>query len=141
MKIRFFLFIGALTVLLLGSHLFLNRVDSNISEDDLIAINLIKEMLDCNQVNSFIDEIECINSVQKATLSIVSSDPCPTHDCCPLKGETIEPIIFIKRGWGCCFDRARFNEKILNNYGFETRRVFLIEKKYLPIFNFLPLNQ
>ena len=123
------------------SHLFFNQVSTEITDNDLIAINKIQSKLDCNDLSNFKGELACIDSIQKAILFISPNNICPTEDCCPIKGELIEPLIFINRGWGCCFDRSRFNEKLLNYVGLQTRHVFIIAKKYSSLLNFVPINQ
>ena len=136
------LVISFLVISFLGfSHLFFNQVSTEISDNDLIAINKIQNKLDCDDLSNFRGELACIDSVQKAILFISPNNECPTEDCCPLKGELIEPLNFINRGWGCCFDRSRFNEKLLKYLVFQTRHVFIISKKYSSLLNFVPLNQ
>lgn len=136
------LVIASLIVTFLGFlHLFFNQVSQELSDNDLIAIKQIQNRLDCDDLSNFKGEFACIDSVQKAILFISPNNICPTDDCCPLKGELIEPLTFINRGWGCCFDRSRFNEKLLKYLGFQTRHVFIISKKYSSFLNFVPLNQ
>ena len=61
---------------------------------------------------------------------------------CAISSDVIEPAEFIKRNYGCCFDRARFIEKTARYYGYETRHLFLIQPKYnISVSNMLPLGQ
>ena len=48
----------------------------------------------------------------------------------------------LKRGFACCFERARFIDKASRYFRFETRHVFLIQPfKGLSVTNFMSLRQ
>ncbi len=140
MKFKLFLFSIASMISFLG-YLYINKVSPNLTHDDFTAFSKVENYLSCNKLNNFDDEIRCIDSVQNAVLSVDYLDVCPTYDCCVPKGNSIEPLDFYKRGYGCCFERSRFNEKLLNSLGFKTRHVFIIESKGISLMNFIPLNQ
>ncbi len=126
------------SVLFLGViyFLFALQVDNNITESDRIAIETLDVEDVCNHTNeTFSREIDCISKIQSAVQSIGKKK-------CAGKLDIIEPSEFIKRGYGCCFDRSRFIEKAANYYGFKTRHVFLIKPTLdLSLTNILPLGQ
>lgn len=111
-------------------------VDQTLTEDDKIAIQTLKLDGECEGVvGEFSKEISCVSEIQKRVQSIGGTE-------CAAKGDNIEPLSFLERGYGCCFDRARFIEKTARYYGFETRHIFLIVPyKGYSVLNFLPLGQ
>jgi len=110
-------------VLTLMSYIYIaGSVDKSISPSDLKAIQQLKVNQFCDDRLSFDDEIMCIRATQKAVSDSVKSFSCAQW------GESVEPASFLGRGFGCCFDRARFIEKTLSYYGYETRRVALYDR-------------
>lgn len=112
-------------------------VDNNITDDDVLAINSLEISPSCakKENRTFENEIKCLKSIQLAIQSIGTRR-------CASSTDTIEPSDFLKRGYGCCFDRARFIEKSARYYGFETRHVFLIHPyRNISMTNALPLGQ
>lgn len=94
-------------------------VDNSLSADDRQAIAALKTDAACLELKDFAGEIDCIRSAQRRIQQSVADTKCASADA------DIEPGEFIRRGYGCCVDRARFIEKTLRAYGFETRRVAL----------------
>ena len=111
-------------------------VDNAITSDDEAAIRSLNLDQDCTGAQGIYQkEIRCLSKIQRQIQSI-GQHRCPGLD------DVIEPMNFINRGYGCCFDRARFIEKAARNYGFQTRHVFLISPAWkISITNILPLNQ
>ena len=93
------------------------------------------ELLCENIGSSYEKEVECLLAIQASVQSI-------GEERCAVASDIIEPSEFLRRNYGCCFDRARFIEKASRYFGFETRHVFLIQPyEGLSISNFLPLGQ
>ncbi len=111
-------------------------VDNSLSSDDIIAIKSIGVELECKKTDGQFDrELTCISAIQRAVQSI-------KDERCAMASEIIEPLEFLKRNYGCCYDRARFIEKAARYFGFETRHVFLIQPAYgISATNMLPLKQ
>ncbi len=132
--------IGVIVTLIFAFLFYVNSaliVDNSLTIKDVSAIETLNVSDICSRQNGlkFYEEIECLVSIQKAVQRIGT-------DNCAKKNDIIEPDEFLKRGYGCCFDRARFIEKAARYFGFETRRVFLIQPKYGVSFtNTLPLGQ
>jgi hypothetical protein len=99
-------------------------VSKGLSREDLQAIGMLRADAFCRDRSGFSAELRCIRHVQAAVLAIGRSGSCAP------KGSRIEPMDFIRRGYGCCFDRARFIEKALGHYGYATRRVALYSRRY-----------
>lgn len=102
------------------------NVSKNLSREDLQAIASLRADARCRDRSGFAAELRCIRHIQAAVLAIGLSGHCAP------KGSRIEPMDFIRRGYGCCFDRARFIEKALDHYGYETRRAALYSRRYGP---------
>ncbi len=92
------------------------------------------------QEAEFIQELRvgvfaCIEAVQIAVQAIGEKR-------CPRRGVNVEPLDFMARNHGCCYDRARFIEKALRHYGFETRHLALIQPyRGISLLDFVPLGQ
>lgn len=132
--------IGLIVTLIFTFMLYVNNaliVDNSLTIKDKSAIKALDVSDICSQRIGleFYEEIECLASIQKAVQGIGKNN-------CAQKIDIIEPYEFLKRGYGCCFDRARFIEKAARYFGYETRRVFMIQPKYGASFtNTLPLGQ
>lgn len=111
-------------------------VDNSITTEDKQAIRSLKLESKCTNVFSIYEkEIECLLAIQRAVQNIGELK-------CPTKSAVIEPPEFLKRNFGCCYDRARFIEKASRYFGFETRHLFIIEPyRSWSVSNFLPLGQ
>lgn len=96
-------------------------VDKSVSPSELDAIVEIFGDTSCRQAPDFQSEVECIKSMQLAKHASVPKIKCAGW------AETIEPDEFLKRGYGCCFDRARLLEKALQTQGYDVRRVALYD--------------
>tara|TARA_B100001113_G_scaffold259208_1_gene214297 strand:- start:172 stop:873 length:702 start_codon:yes stop_codon:yes gene_type:complete len=130
------MFVILLALSVLYSY-FALRVDNNLYDEDIEAIKLLEVSDACLGVtySGFDEELNCLVSIQTAVQAI-GEDRCANSD------DKIEPSEFIRRDFGCCFDRARFIEKAARYFGFQTRRVFIIQKKFgNSLTNFFPLNQ
>ncbi|HEX8642263.1 MAG TPA: hypothetical protein VF704_14055 [Allosphingosinicella sp.] len=112
---------GTLVVILLYVVLA-GWVSKALSAEDVQAIAMLRVDAPCGERSGFAGEVRCIRAVQAAVLAIAPDQTCAE------RGEPIEPMPFIRRGHGCCFDRARFIEKALEHYGYTTRRVALYER-------------
>jgi hypothetical protein len=110
--------LGALYVVAAGS------VSKSPGGEDLQAIASLHADAACRDRSGFAAELRCIRHVQAAVLAIGRGGRCAR------KGTRIEPMDFIRRGYGCCFDRARFIEKALTHYGYAVRRVALYSRRY-----------
>ena len=112
-------------------------VDNAITSNDVEAILSLEVDEPCINSNGLYEtELECLISIQAAVQDIGGKE------CAENTSDIIEPSNFLKRNYGCCFDRARFIEKAARYYGYETRHIFLIRPKYsLSLTNFLPLKQ
>ncbi len=115
---------------------FALSVDNTLYEDDKLAIQTLAVDAQCQQSKGvFVRELACIKSIQLSIQAIGVST-------CAKRSDTIEPMSFIKRQYGCCYDRARFIEKAARYYGYQTRHVFLIQRAYNTVLShLLPLNQ
>lgn len=111
-------------------------VDNSITPEDEGAIATLGVGPICSGAQGIYErEIECILAIQNSVLRIGRPECADSND-------TIEPAEFLRRNYGCCFDRARFIEKAARFYGFETRHVFIIEPHDgLSFTNALPLRQ
>ena len=111
-------------------------VDNSITTEDEQAISSLEISAVCeNIIGVYEKEIECLSAIQAAVQSIGGKR-------CAIASDIIEPSDFLRRNYGCCFDRARFIEKASRYFGFETRHVFLIHPyKGFSITNFLPFGQ
>lgn len=107
---------GIIYVVLAGS------VSKRITPRDQSAIAMLRADNACANISGFERQLDCARYVQSAVQAIVPDMRCAEN------GERIEPMDFIERGYGCCFDRARFMAKALKYYGLQTRRVSLHDK-------------
>ena len=111
-------------------------VDISITAEDEQAIIRLGVEKECENTDRiYVNEVGCLNSIQIAVQSIGEKS-------CAVAKDIIEPPEFLRRGYGCCFDRARLIEKAARYYGYATRHVFLIQTtKAGFLSNFLPLGQ
>ena len=100
---------------------FAGQVSKEISNKDQVAIEKLQLGNSCVGLTGFEAEVVCVRAVQAAIKSLVP-DPA-----CPPRGSIIEPSEFLERQQRCCYDRARFTEKALMHYGFQTRHVALYD--------------
>ena len=112
------------------------RISNSLTIDDHVAIGSLQIGNDCGLTfNEFEDELKCIRKIQLEVQRIGELK-------CANRSDTIEPIDYIDRSYGCCSARARFIEKTLRSVGFETRRVFLIKPyRGISVSNLFPLAQ
>ena len=106
-------------------------VDQEIKPDDILAIKMLGVDSTCLKKTDFQSEVRCVKSIQLAIQSLVPNRRCA------VKGTIIEPLDFVQRGFGCCYDRARFLEKTLKYYGFETRHVAIFDVSNYGLFSLL----
>lgn len=126
------LVIGAAATLLLVAYFgYAANVSKSIDEEDLQAIRLLNVESACNDKSNFSKEVGCIRAIQDSINALV-----PNHECAA-KGNEIEPMQFIRRGYGCCYDRARFIEMALTYFGYETRHVALYDRSRHGVFALL----
>lgn len=116
-------FILMTLVVLFIAYVFLaGHVSKELTNEDKIAVQKLGVDAQCLKVLSFDDEIRCVKAIQNAITELVSDTRCAD------RGTTIEPQEFLKRSFGCCYDRARFTEKSLSYYGFKTRHVAIYDR-------------
>tara|TARA_B110000208_G_C11593039_1_gene367018 strand:+ start:79 stop:765 length:687 start_codon:yes stop_codon:yes gene_type:complete len=131
-----FVVIFATTVCVSFYVSFALSVNNAITHEDAQAIEILELSASCENVSaSYEKELECLLAIQASVQSIGEVR-------CAVASDTIEPSDFLRRNYGCCFDRARFIEKSARYYGFDTRHVFLIQPyEGLSVTNFLPFGQ
>lgn len=123
----FVIALGCAYLLLAGS------VSKEITASDKAAIEKLMVNRECSNIPDFESEIACIKSIQWSIKKLIPDTRCATP------GNAIEPGPFLTRKYGCCYDRARFAEKALSHYGFETRHVALYERGPYGVFSlFVP---
>jgi len=105
-------------------------VDNHLLQNDINAIEELSVTDKCQNIKNYENQLSCIQAVHQSIRKKITDFRCAS------RFTLIEPNEFLKRGFGCCYDRARFAEKALEYYGFETRHVFLIEQEF-PLFNLL----
>lgn len=96
-------------------------VSKDITDADRQAIATLRADAECTKTREFAAQLRCARFIQRAVQTAVPDMTCANN------GERIEPLPFLKRGYGCCYDRARFMSKALEHYGLRTRHVFLID--------------
>jgi hypothetical protein len=106
-------------------------VDNELESTDIAAIKMLRVESTCLKKADFQSEILCIKSIQLAIQSLVPNRGCAA------KGVRIEPLDFVQRGYGCCYDRARFMEKSLRFYGFKTRHVAIFDTSRFGLWSLL----
>jgi hypothetical protein len=121
---RLWLGLVGLPLLLATYTVAAGSVSKALTPSDLSAIAQLGVDSNCRDRSTFEAEVGCIRSIQAAVDTIVPDRRCAA------KGDTVEPMDFIRRGYGCCFDRERFIGKALRHYGYEARRVALYERRY-----------
>ncbi len=114
--------VGILAVLpiLLFAYLWVTQVDNEISGEDEQAIGkALGTFLEGPNADDMIfqEEVDFIRQVQGAVLGEVPVNSGIPH------GMPREPKDLLARGEGLCFDRSRFIEKALRQFGFETRHI------------------
>jgi len=108
-------------VLMLSSLLYINAVDNDLTEEDLISIPLYLADIDPLPADAdYEQELAYIQAVQHAVLDIASGNTGVPE------GRRREPMQLYLSGSGLCYDRSRVMEKILHYAGFQTRHVFII---------------
>ena len=123
-----------LAVLGAGVIYGLTDVNNDLTPEDVQAINSLGVSGECHGLHDFPAELRCVRSVQLSIKTHVSDMRCAD------KSQIIEPDQFLARGYGCCFDRARFIEKTLQFYGFQTRHLAL-HHLTIPVLGYLlPVN-
>ena len=130
MKKRIFIS-GILSLLIIAYVFYAGHVSKQLTKDDVYAIEKLTVSSQCLKTTSFENEINCIRAVQAAIKTLVPNMKCAE------KRTTIEPLEFVNRGYGCCFDRARFTEKALAYYGFNTRHVAIYDRSQYGWFGLL----
>ena len=111
--------IGALALALAGAVYLLTDVDTRLTAQDVAAIRSLEIEKDCRDLTTFAKELGCVRSLQAAIGGKIPDLRCATLD------KTFEPREFLRRGYGCCYDRSRIIEKSLAFYGFNVRHVSL----------------
>ena len=108
---------------------FAIRVPKNISLEDIQLTKLLNVDNECSNIDSFIKEIKCIKSIQKAHLNLIKGTKCRDQFNFFLN---LGSLNVIKENTACCFDRSRITEQSLQYYGFKIRHIFLLNN----LFNF-----
>ena len=128
---KWFLLIPAVGILLLAYVILAGSVDKTITSEDQAAILSLGVDDTCQIKSSFDEELACILKIQ----STIHTRFADTR--CAKRGTEIEPNSFIQRGFGCCYDRARFTEKALEHFGYQTRHVALYRSDKFGVFSIL----
>ena len=106
------------------SYLYFSiRVPKNISLEDIQLTKLLNVDNECSNIDSFIKEIKCIKSIQRAQLDLIKGIKCRDQFNFFLN---LGSLNVIKENTACCFDRSRITEQSLKYYGFKTRHIFLL---------------
>ncbi len=105
-----------------------NSVSKRLTQEDLTAISVFELDEKCAEINSFEDELGCAKAAQASIHRVIPNTECAAP------GQTVEPMEFLKRGFGCCTDRTRTLEKIFTHYGLVTRKVALYDISALGLF-------
>jgi len=113
---------SALLVSLICYVMLAGSVSKALSPRDLQAIASLRATQPCSDLDSFERQVACVRFVQRTIQTRVPDMRCAEN------GEPIEPMDFLERGYGCCFDRARFMAKALERYGLRTRHVSLHDR-------------
>jgi len=99
-------------------------IDNTLTKQDKNSIEELGPITQCKNIATFEAEISCISAVQQSIRILLPKNRCPKID----STLRVEPQNFIERGYGCCYDRARFTEKALNYHGLKTRHVAIHAK-------------
>ena len=110
------------------------KVSKSLNSDDIEITNLLNVRNQCSNINSYSDEIECINSIQKSQLKLIEDTNC-RKGFINLGSKKV-----LEGNTACCFDRARITEQALLFYDFKIRHVFLIQTSKLGYFSLLIRN-
>lgn len=110
---------AALLIALLLYVVLAGSVSKALSPRDLRAIASLRATEPCSDLVTFERELGCVRFIQRSVQTRVPDMRCADN------GEPIEPMDFLERGYGCCFDRARFMAKALERYGLPTRHLSL----------------
>ena len=107
------------------------KVTKVITQNDYKITKLLNVDKECSNLNTFEEEIICIQNIQKAQLNLIEGTKC--------RGKYINlgSIEVINENTACCFDRARITEQSLQIYGFDVRHVHLNETANRGYFNLL----
>jgi len=113
-----------ISFILISFVLFISRVDNSITIEDQ---EYIKSFIDLEQKSSsllsYTEQLELIKLIQKSVLTVAAPNIGIE------KRKTREPKDLYLKKAGLCFDRSRVIEKILRNYGFETRHISIYSTK------------
>lgn len=101
--------------------LYLSAVDDTPNAQDQEAIHKVFGNLDCSDIESFDEQVQCIQSLQSQLKARIPNMRCADRRV------NVEPADFLARKFGCCFDRARMLEKTLTLMGYKVRRVALFD--------------
>tara|TARA_Y100001978_G_C23609031_1_gene392607 strand:+ start:134 stop:856 length:723 start_codon:yes stop_codon:yes gene_type:complete len=115
------IFLGIIFIATFSYSFISIRVSKYITEEDKEITKLLKVDKECSKINSYINEIKCIKSVQESQLQLIKGKKC--------RGKFINlgsPEV-IDLNTACCFDRSRITEQALQIYGFKVRHVHLNE--------------
>lgn len=133
----YFFLIGTVTLFTL---FLLTNVSKSLSENDITAIKTLDVNDECLVIDSFEEEILCIQSIQNKIFNIINFQSDFSHLSClydqlkeneKVRHEDYEPFLFLQNGGGCCVLRSRFLEKALIFYGFEVRHLGIYRAKSL----------
>lgn len=127
---RIGLILICLAILFIAYIFLAGHVSKDLTNEDKIAIQKLDVDNQCLEVHSFNHEITCIRAIQTAIAELVVNTQCAD------RGTTIEPLEFLNRSFGCCYDRARFTEKALSYYDFDTRHVAIYDRTKHGAFSF-----
>jgi hypothetical protein len=111
--------LGMALAILLGV-LWFHGVENSVTDEDRSYISFYTaNLLPASPESSYEDELRFIQGVQDAVLSVA-----PVNKGLDRGAEREPKDLYLARK-GLCFDRSRVIEKILREYGFRTRHIFL----------------
>ncbi len=125
-------FLKLILFLISSSYFILSiRVSKNITNNDFEILKLLNLDKECINLDSYKKEINCINTIQKSQLKLIEGKKC--------RGKFInlgsKEVIY--KNTGCCNDRSRITEQLLQIYGFKVRHIHLNHTSNLGYFNLL----
>ena len=120
----------SLLVLALAFMILFAGVDKSVTSQDRLAIAKLDVDDQCGDIPDFLSQLGCVKAIQASLARLFPEIKCSEV------GLDVEPMSFLKRGYGCCFERSRFIEKALHHYGLETRHVAMHTVK-LPVVGYL----
>lgn len=123
---------GAAVFAMLILYLYLaGRVEKIVDAPTAALIESLHLNPICGAAKSTIEIARCTRAAQNVISERIPGKSCTT------KGQSIEPLATLRRGYACCYGRARLMEMILTYYNIPSRRVSLYHTDNWGIFALL----